>query len=359
MPTPHLLRIPVIAFALVFGAAELSAQSLVEQVLSPQARAPQIEPSVWGGGTLARNGRNNTDRISDWRMGFSANVPLWMADKPGLEDARRKLRDPSITGDERRQAFRDATSPGFLSSNIFYEHRGIEDRLGVLPSRLVSTGVGLAGMHEVEDHVRPVRLGAIAEYAMRSDFEDTRPSNGQFSLSAFVVLPSGEQWTFITGLAYVSRLQNEDLEGIPLPFFAAAYVPSRDFMLVLGLPFNMVMWKPYDWLELRGVAIGGLNGEVSVTERPSEDISFRQFYGSTGEVYDLTKPGLPQDTRLIFTGLRAGNEVTWNATDWLALTLRYEFVFEGRIRTQDLNTSFTDRYYEPGHALRLSAAWRF
>jgi hypothetical protein len=359
-PTPVFAAMAAVAVlaGLAFSMAA-RAQSLIEQVLSPQARAPQIEPSVWAGGTLAHDGRNNPDRISDWRTGLSTNLPLWSGTRPGMEEARKLLHDPTVTGLERRNAFRTATAPGVLAGNMFGEYRSFRDRTGTVPGRLISAGMGLFGVHEIEDHERPVRLGGVVEYAMRSDFEDTSPSRGQLTVSSFVIIPSGELWTFITGLAYASRVQNEDLEGIPLPFFAATYVPSNHFTLVLGLPFNMVMWRPYDWLELRGVAVGGLNGEVSVTERPSKNLSFRQFYGSHGEVYDLTAPVHTKDTRLIFTGLRAGNEITWNATAYLAVELRYELQFEGRIRTQDRTTAFTDRRYEPGHAFRLSLSMRF
>lgn len=350
----------MLAVALVAACAmPLAAQGLFEQVLSPQARTPQIEPAAWAGGTLPRDGRGNPDRISDWRAGMSANLPLWTGSRPGMEEARRLLADPSVTGLERRTAFRTATAPGLLAANLTGEYRSFRDLAGTVPRRLVSTGIGLFGIHEIEDHERPVRIGGVAEYAMRGDFGDTSLDRGQFTATAFILLPSGEDWTFVTGLAYASRIQNEDLEGIPLPFFAAAYVPNNEFTLVLGLPLNMVMWRPEKWLELRGVAVGGLNGEVSVTERPSESFSFRQFYGSYGEVYDLTEAAYPKDTRLIFTGLRAGNDVTWNATDYLKVEFRYELIFEGRIRTQDLTTAFSDRRYEPGHGFRLTFSMRF
>ncbi len=339
----------------------LVAQSLFEQVLSPRARQFQIEPNTYFERGFRRDARSNpTGGLSQWRAGVSATVPAAIFRDSGVSFGPPGQRPKHITPpDDTQPGPPPDRTTGFVLANLYYEHRELNDGVGFLPPKYQTAGVGAAGLFNLSSSQRPVQLGLALNYALRTDGIDPKLSDGQTTAVALLSIPAGDNWTLIPGLSYISDLQSDSLEGIPLPFFQAVYAPSREFRIIFGLPINSVMWMPTNWLELRAISFGGLSGELSASIHINEDLTARAFFGSYGEVFNLTDPGFPDDSRLIITGLRAGPELTWNPAQYLTLSLRHELQFETRLRVEDERIRQSDIFYKPGHSIWFSASLRF
>jgi len=350
----------LVVLAAILGSGELAAQGLFEQILSPRARQLRIEPNIYAERAFRRNARSQAGSLSQWRAGASATVPAAIFRDSGVTfgppgQRPRHITPPEVEG----EAPPPDLTTGFILANVFYEHREIDDGVGFLPPRYQTAGFGTAGLFNLSRADRPVQLGVALNYALRTDGEDPSFSDGQTTAVALLSIPLGDSWTLIPGVSYISDLQVDSLEGIPLPFLQAVYAPSREFRIIMGLPINSIMWMPTNWLELRAISFGGLSGEISASQHLSESLTIREFVGNYGELFNLTDPAFPSDSRLIITGLRAGTEVTWNPWDSITLSFRHEFQFETRARVEDKNVRQSDVRYEPGHALWVSASIRF
>jgi len=70
-----------------------------------------------------------------------------------------------------------------------------------------------------------------------------------FRLVTLVRVPQGENNSWIFTLIYAS---DEQIFGqtLPIPGIAYAWVPSEKFTAVIGFPFSMIRYKPFETLTL-------------------------------------------------------------------------------------------------------------
>jgi hypothetical protein len=364
------VRILLVLLVTAFSAPAF-AQSFVDDLVNPKAKGFNAGQRLWDERGFPRGQRNapGRDSIGYWRTGMSLEVPVVYGGethghptdlvRDEVERARNPKPDPAAEGAQKSLGPRTT-----LFATPSYEYMRLSGDRGRLPGRLVSTGIGLIGVHafdrQLNSYNQIARMGAYANYSLKSDMDRVRFSTGQITAAVFMMLPAGESWTLAPGLAYVSDSSVASLEGVPLPFLQVVYSPSEKFTLGFGAPFNGLQWKPIDEFHLQAIAFGLTRGQVAIGHTFNHELfKIREYLGSSGEVFNLTEPRYAKGTRLLTEQFVAGVEGTWKPAAMIAMSVKYEFQFEGRLQTFDEHRIFADIHTRPGHALALSVSLEY
>ena len=146
--------------------------------------------------------------------------------------------------------YQDSTNEFGLSVKALYQNidtaARFPDKGGLFPDELWDLSAGLSYRHKFDN-------GWTGGVSLTVGTASDRPFNSidemYFRFVSLVRVPQGENNSWLFTLIYAS---DEDIFGhtLPVPGIAYAWVPSEKFTAVIGFPFSMIRYKPFETLTL-------------------------------------------------------------------------------------------------------------
>jgi len=218
-----------LAALLVLGAALLTAR--------PDPAAAQSELQMWLSPELGKQIAR-----SDYRYTFYPEVKVQDQDTHfTLTEHRVTLFTP---------LFQDSKDEwGFAAKGLYQSidtHARFPDVGGRFPSELWDVSAGLSYRHKFDNNWTG---GVALTVGSASDEPFNSIDEMYFRFVSMLRVPQGERNSWIFTLIYAS---DEQIFGVtvPVPGIAYAWVPSDKFTAVIGFPFSLIRYKPFEPLTL-------------------------------------------------------------------------------------------------------------
>lgn len=318
-------------------AMPLGAQSLLRQITDPDCGPPTLNEIFGLEASLRSDSKEGDDSVSaeSWFANLSAPV------------------------------FGDRICGGLALPGI--EYTSIHNERGVMPERLIGAGGSLFGFL-CTDLPLPTRYGTFISANMRSDFVDPKLSDMQYIISGFAFISWSSELHFAPGLGYTSDSAVTFIEKVPIPSLEVVYTPQDgffgdiDLLLAVGVPFNVLAFKPIDWLSVNIVNFAGVLGSGTVTAQATRELAFSASFGATADVYDLSdEERFAETSRIFYRDIRATLGATYEVAGFINITGSLGHAFDRRwVIGQTMLANVEERIrLEPGYVLSLSVNIEF
>lgn len=319
----------LIAFCAAFALASLLHAQQLESFLSPPGSLPTL--------------RLTTSFDAEFKRDFDGRPERFESTQGGINGRYSILE----------------SMPSSVGISAAYEQREFRSG-GILPDRLQEANLTLDARVATS---RELQFYAQVGTDSRNDGEDVEMEDYALNVLAAAGYRFNERWTLIGGLYFRSKSLGGGLPAIPLPAVEAIYTPSRDLVVIFGLPLNGVIYSPTPEWSLRVFAFFPFNISAEAGYTPEgSDFSFSASFGGNSGSYELTDENVvPDDWRIVRQIVEGTASIRWraNSTTTLSLQSAYQFDHRYTIVNQDGDTVGQHIDVENGFAIRLNLEFRF